>query len=52
MASYGTVRSWAEILGHTDHAELLEKTLDEEKQADALLTQIADTANTLADKAA
>ncbi len=52
MASYGTVRSWAEILGHTDHAELLEKTLDEEKQADTLLTQIADTANTLAEKAA
>ena len=52
MASYGTVRSWAEILGHTDHAELLEKTLDEEKHADALLTQIADTANTMADKAA
>jgi ferritin-like metal-binding protein YciE len=52
MASYGTVRTWAEILGHTDHAELLEKTLEEEKHADALLTQIADTANTMADKAA
>ncbi len=52
MASYGTARTWAEILGHTDHAELLEKTLEEEKHADALLTQIADTANTMADKAA
>jgi|SRR5579871_715355 ferritin-like metal-binding protein YciE len=52
MAAYGTVRNFAEILGHTDHAELLDKTLDEEKHADALLTQIADSANTRADRAA
>jgi len=52
MASYGTVRTFAEILGLTEQANLLEKTLEEEKHADALLTQIADTANTMADKAA
>lgn len=52
MAAYGTVRTFAEILGHTDQADLLDTTLDEEKHADALLTQIADTANTQADKAA
>ena len=52
MAAYGTVRTFAEILGHTDQADLLDTTLDEEKHADVLLTQIADTANTQADKAA
>ena len=52
MAAYGTVRSFAEILGLTDHADLLEQTLEEEKHADAVLTSISDTANTQADKAA
>ena len=52
MASYGTVRTFAEILGLTDQADLLEKTLDEEKHADTVLTQIADTANTRAERAA
>jgi ferritin-like metal-binding protein YciE len=52
MASYGTVRTFAEILGLTEQADLLEKTLDEEKHADAVLTQIADTANTRAERAA
>lgn len=52
MAAYGTVRTFAEILGHTDQADLLDTTLDEEKNADLILTQIADTANTRADKAA
>ena len=52
MASYGTVRTFAEILGRVDEADLLDKTLDEEKHADAVLTQISDTANTRADKAA
>lgn len=52
MATYGTVRTFAEILGLTDQADLLEKTLDEEKHADTVLTQIADSANTRAEKAA
>jgi|SRR5579864_1320397 len=52
MAAYGTVRTFAEILGLTDQADLLEQTLEEEKHADAVLTQVADTANTRADKAA
>jgi ferritin-like metal-binding protein YciE len=52
MAAYGTVRTFAEILGQMDQADLLDTTLDEEKQADAILTQIADSANTQADKAA
>ena len=52
IASYGTVRTFAEILGEEQHADLLETTLEEEKQADAILTEISDTANTRADKAA
>ena len=52
MAAYGTMRSFAEILGLTTHADLLEKTLEEEKHADAVLTSISDSANTQADKAA
>lgn len=52
MAAYGTARTFAEILGLTQHADLLEQTLEEEKHADATLTQIADTANTRADRAA
>jgi ferritin-like metal-binding protein YciE len=52
MAAYGTVRTFAEILGEDSHAQLLQQTLDEEKHADAVLTGIAGTANTRADKAA
>jgi ferritin-like metal-binding protein YciE len=52
MAAYGTARTFAEILGEIDQADLLDKTLDEEKHADSVLTQIADSANTRADRAA
>ncbi|MGB8987970.1 MAG: ferritin-like domain-containing protein [Candidatus Sulfotelmatobacter sp.] len=52
MAAYGTVRTFAEILGNDAQAELLDQTLEEEKHADSVLTQISDTANTKADKAA
>ena len=52
MAAYGTVRNFAEILGESDHADMLEQTLDEEKNVDAVLTSISDLANTRADKAA
>lgn len=52
MAAYGTVRTFAEILGRDQEADLLDTTLEEEKHADTVLTQISDTANTRADKAA
>jgi len=45
MAAYGTVRSYAEILGQTEAAKLLEETLKEEKAADQKLTSIAQTVN-------
>lgn len=42
IAAYGTARSWAQELGRDEAAGLLEQTLDEEKQADRLLTQMAE----------
>jgi len=50
MAVYGTARNWARILGETEHAAMLQKTLDEEKHADHLLTQISDRINPEADR--
>lgn len=43
IASYGTVRTLAQTLGNNEVAELLEETLEEEKEADRLLTQIAES---------
>jgi ferritin-like metal-binding protein YciE len=45
MAGYGTVRAFAELLGETEHVSLLEQTLEEEKQADEKLTQLAEEIN-------
>jgi len=43
IAMYGTLRTWVARLGKNDAMEALEVTLDEEKAADALLTNIAVT---------
>lgn len=43
MAAYGTLVAWADTMGHGDVAELLRQTLDEEKAADAKLTEIAES---------
>jgi len=45
IAGYGTVRTWAEILGEDRHVELLQQTLDEEKNADALLSRLSQGVN-------
>jgi len=42
IASYGTLKTLAGVLGYTEAAELLDATLQEEKNADSLLTQIAE----------
>ena len=42
IARYGALRSWAELLQLDDAEELLEQTLDEEKETDLLLTQLAE----------
>jgi ferritin-like metal-binding protein YciE len=43
IASYGTVRTWAELIGESEAAKLLQQTLDEEGEADKKLTQLAET---------
>lgn len=43
MAGYGTVIAYAKRLGHQDAVPLLEQTLEEEKAADAKLSQLAET---------
>jgi ferritin-like metal-binding protein YciE len=43
IAAYGTLRTWANLLGQTDAASLFEETLDEEKETDQKLTQIAES---------
>ena len=45
IAAYGCVRTWAKELGEDDAAELLAKTLNEEKETDAKLTEIARRVN-------
>jgi ferritin-like metal-binding protein YciE len=45
IAVYGTLLTWAELLGETDHAVLLERTLDEEENADALLSELSQQIN-------
>lgn len=41
IAAYGTARTYAQQLGLTDVARLLQQTLDEEYRADELLTSLA-----------
>ena len=48
MAGYGTVRTYAAMLGETRHAELLQQTLDEEGKANRLLTELAEAAVNIA----
>jgi len=43
IASYGTVRTWANLCGKEDAAELLQETLDEEAEADQKLTELAES---------
>jgi ferritin-like metal-binding protein YciE len=43
IAGYGTVRTYAELLGREEHARLLERTLQEEEETDELLTQLAES---------
>lgn len=42
IASYGTLRTFAGNMGHTDAMELLQQTLDNEKETDLALTEIAE----------
>jgi ferritin-like metal-binding protein YciE len=42
IATYGTLRTWADLLGQDEAAELLQETLDEEGEADKKLNDLAE----------
>jgi ferritin-like metal-binding protein YciE len=44
MAGYGTVRTWAQLMGYQEAADLLQQTLNEEKETDRKLTELAEHA--------
>jgi ferritin-like metal-binding protein YciE len=48
IAGYGTVREFAQLMGEEEHVSLLEQTLEEEKQTDEKLTQLAEDINSQA----
>jgi len=52
IAGYGSARTYAELLGMKEIAELLQTTLDEEKETDEKLSQLAGKINVQAKKAA
>ena len=43
ISAYGTLATFAKLLGREDDADLLGQTLDEEKEADETLTDIAES---------
>jgi ferritin-like metal-binding protein YciE len=43
MAVYGSLRTFAQLLGHEEAVGILQKTLDEEKKADAKLTEVGES---------
>ncbi len=43
IASYGCARTYANLLGSDEHAEILQQTLDEEGDTDEKLTDLAET---------
>lgn len=45
IASYGTMRTYAALLGYEDIEDILQQTLNEEKEADRILSEIADSIN-------
>jgi ferritin-like metal-binding protein YciE len=49
IAVYGTLRTWAGLLGEADQANTLEQILQEEKHADLLLTGLSGYINSTAE---
>jgi ferritin-like metal-binding protein YciE len=43
ISRYGTLKTWANELGHADAVKLLDATLQEEKKTDAALTALAES---------
>jgi len=50
IAAYGTLLEFANVLGETDAASLLEETLNEEKETDEKLTELAKEINSQANE--
>jgi ferritin-like metal-binding protein YciE len=50
MSGYGTARTFANLLGEDEAAQLLQQTLDEEKEADQKLTSLAEEINVSAEE--
>lgn len=49
IAGYGTVRTWAGLLGHQEHVEILQQTLVEEEETDETLSKLAESVNVSAE---
>lgn len=49
IAAYGTARTMANLLGEREAASLLEETLNEEKETDSKLTELAEDINVAAE---
>jgi ferritin-like metal-binding protein YciE len=45
IAGYGCAKTYARLLGYDEVEDLLQETLDEEGNADKILTEIADELN-------
>jgi ferritin-like metal-binding protein YciE len=45
IAVYGTLKTWAKLLGQNEQAQVLERILAEEKHADKVLSEVADRVN-------
>jgi ferritin-like metal-binding protein YciE len=52
IASYGTLRAWAEVLDESEAVSLLEETESEEKETDDKLTTLSETINQQANQGA
>jgi ferritin-like metal-binding protein YciE len=50
IALYGSLRTYAQVIGDEEAASLLQQTLDEEKEADEKLNRIAEELNHAADR--
>jgi ferritin-like metal-binding protein YciE len=45
IAAYGAVHAYAELMGESEAASLLQQTLDEEKESDQKLTELSEEIN-------
>lgn len=43
ISAYGSLKTLAKVMGHREIADILESTLEEEKNADVMLTEVAES---------